>query len=94
MCHDRFRGLRHDGRARDATADWQGWGATPLRAPAAEGLLRGQKLEEGVLKAAGEKAREAADPSNDVHASADFRRHLVGVLTERALKQAARAAQR
>jgi len=47
-----------------------------------------------VLKAA-EKAREAADPSNDVHASADFRRHLVGVLTERALKQAAaRAAQR
>jgi len=70
-------------------------GATPLRAPAAEGLLRGQTLEEGVLKAAGEKAREAADPSNDVHASADFRRHLVGVLTERALKQAAaRAAQR
>jgi len=70
-------------------------GATPLRAPAAEGLLRGQKLEAGVLKAAGEKAREAADPSNDVHASADFRRHLVGVLTERALKQAAaRAAQR
>src|SRR5438876_99515 len=62
--------------------------------PAGEGLLRGQKLEEGVLKAA-EKAREAADPSNDVHASADFRRHLVGVLTERALKQAAaRAAQR
>jgi CO/xanthine dehydrogenase FAD-binding subunit len=65
-----------------------GVGPTPLRAPAAEALLKGQELDEALLKQAGKKASEAADPSNDVHASAEFRRHVVDVLTQRALKSA------
>ncbi|WP_219463716.1 FAD binding domain-containing protein [Nonomuraea rhizosphaerae] len=36
--------------------------------------------------------REATDPEGDIHASAAYRRHLVGVLAEQALKEAARAA--
>jgi len=33
-------------------------------------------------------AREAVDPGDDIHATADYRRHLAGVLTVRAIRQA------
>jgi carbon-monoxide dehydrogenase medium subunit len=39
-------------------------------------------------------ARQAVDPGDDIHASADYRRHLVGVLTVRAIRQALDAADR
>jgi carbon-monoxide dehydrogenase medium subunit len=39
--------------------------------------------------AAGDLAWQQADPEPDIHASADYRRHLVRVLTARALAQAA-----
>jgi carbon-monoxide dehydrogenase medium subunit len=37
---------------------------------------------------AGRLAMARADPEPDIHATADYRRHLVGVLTERALREA------
>ncbi|MGR6916393.1 FAD binding domain-containing protein [[Actinomadura] parvosata] len=40
--------------------------------------------------AAAARVREAAEPDDDIHASAAYRRHLVGVLAERALRDAAR----
>jgi carbon-monoxide dehydrogenase medium subunit len=41
---------------------------------------------------AGELARSSVEPESDIHASADYRSHLTGVLTERALRAAAGAA--
>ena len=79
-------------KVKEARIAMGGVGATALRAPAAEALLKGQPLNEDTLKRAGEKAAEASDPSNDVHASADFRRHLVSVLTRRALQAAEKRA--
>lgn len=38
---------------------------------------------------AAELARSSVDPTPDIHASAEYRRHLAGVLTERALREAA-----
>jgi carbon-monoxide dehydrogenase medium subunit len=35
------------------------------------------------------RARSLVEPDSDIHASADYRRHLVGVLTERTLASAA-----
>jgi carbon-monoxide dehydrogenase medium subunit len=35
-----------------------------------------------------EQARRAVDPQSDLHATSDYRRHLAGVLTARAAKQA------
>jgi carbon-monoxide dehydrogenase medium subunit len=35
-----------------------------------------------------EVAREEVSPNSDLHASADYRRHLIGVLTKRALTAA------
>ncbi len=72
----------------DARVSMAGVGPKALRAPSAEALLKGQQPTEELLDRASEKAAEAADPSGDVHASADFRRHLVKVLARRALGSA------
>jgi CO/xanthine dehydrogenase FAD-binding subunit len=61
---------------------------TPLRLRAVEAPLVGQHLSPGIIEAASMQARAAVTPGTDLRASADFRRHLVGALTERALATA------
>jgi carbon-monoxide dehydrogenase medium subunit len=61
-------------------------GQKPLRASAAEAALAGAPRD-GIAQAA-EKADEGTDPPSDTWASADFRRHLVRVLTARAVEEA------
>jgi carbon-monoxide dehydrogenase medium subunit len=48
----------------------------------------GAPVEKADWAAAGELARTLVDPDTDIHASADYRRLLVGVLTERTLAAA------
>ena len=60
-------------------------GQKPLRAAAAEAAMTGAPRD-GVRQAA-EKADEGTDPPDDTWASADFRRHLVRVLTGRAVEE-------
>ena len=55
--------------------------------------LRGQAPKPDALRAAAEIAAcDEIDPSSDIHATADFRRHLAKVLALRALEQACRRA--
>jgi carbon-monoxide dehydrogenase medium subunit len=72
-------------RARLATA---GVGPAPLRLRAAEQILEHEGLTERSLEAAAVRASELVDPQSDLHASAEFRRHLTHVLTRRALRRA------
>jgi CO/xanthine dehydrogenase FAD-binding subunit len=65
-----------------------GVGATALRAAAAEALLVGHVLEPGLISRVIDAVRAAIEPETDLHASADYRRHLAGVLTGRALAAA------
>jgi carbon-monoxide dehydrogenase medium subunit len=51
--------------------------------------VAGAPVEKADGAAAGALARTLVDPDGDLHASADYRRLLVGVLTERALAEAA-----
>jgi aerobic carbon-monoxide dehydrogenase medium subunit len=43
----------------------------------------------GSIAAAAEHAADGANPSSDLHAAADYRRHLARVLTRRAVVAAA-----
>jgi carbon-monoxide dehydrogenase medium subunit len=60
----------------------------PLRAAAAERALEGQPLTPDRIERAAELAAEAARPISDQRGSADFRHHLVHVLTRRTLTTA------
>lgn len=63
-------------------------GSTPVRASAAEELLRGQELTDEVLRAAAATVPDAVDPLDDFRGSADYKREMAGVFTRRALAQA------
>jgi CO/xanthine dehydrogenase FAD-binding subunit len=58
---------------------------TPLRLKEVEALLQGRKITADVLSRARDRARDEISPISDVRASADYRRHLTGVLLGRAL---------
>jgi len=76
------------GAVRDVRLSLFGVGPTPVRARAAEGALVGAAPTPEQLQRAAALVREAVEPESDLHASAEYRRHVAGVLTRRALAQA------
>jgi carbon-monoxide dehydrogenase medium subunit len=62
-------------------------GVIPIRPTKAEQMLIGKKLSDKLLEEAGESAAEEAEPLSDIHASEDYRRHLIRVLTKRMVRQ-------
>ncbi|SRR5579875_206769 len=78
-------------RARVALA---GVGPVPARLDRLEAALRGERLESGAIRRAVAERPLEIDPEGDIHASAEYRRHLAAVLTARALERAAEAAGR
>ena len=77
-----------DGVCRKARIALAAVAPTPIRATAAERALEGQPLTAQLIARAAQLAVEAARPISDQRGSADFRRHLVGVLTRRTLTTA------
>ncbi len=65
-----------------------GVGDRPVRLGGAERLLASAPLDGESAARAGAAAGLDCDPPSDVHGSAEYRRHLATVLTERALLQA------
>jgi carbon-monoxide dehydrogenase medium subunit len=63
-------------------------GVTPIRATAAEAVLRGQPLKAEAFAEAGEKAKEAVDPVSDFRGSAGYKKDMAGVFVRRALEKA------
>jgi CO/xanthine dehydrogenase FAD-binding subunit len=61
---------------------------TPLLVPEAGAALVDGPLSDTLIERAAERARAAARPISDMRGDADYRRHLVGVLTKRALQAA------
>lgn len=59
----------------------------PVRMHEVEAALRGLPMGDSALRIASDAAREL-DVMTDAHVSTDYRQHLAGVLTERALKTA------
>jgi carbon-monoxide dehydrogenase medium subunit len=63
-------------------------GSTPIRATGVEQALAGQPAHAEAVQAASERAAEGLEPSSELRASADYKRHLARVLTRRALEAA------
>jgi len=63
-------------------------GVTPIRATAAEAVLRGQPLKAEAFAEAGEKAKGAVDPVSDFRGSAAYKKDMAAVFVRRALEKA------
>ncbi len=68
-------------------------GPTTVHVSRAEDLLRGKAPSEELFAQAGEIASEDCAPLPDGRGPVDYKRHLAGVLTKRALRRAAARAQ-
>lgn len=77
-----------DGRCRDARVALNAAGPTPVHARAAEDVLRGQRLEPELLRAAAATVPPLVDPISDHRGSANYKRRMSEVFTRRALEQA------
>lgn len=64
----------------------------PLFVPQAGEALAGKKLDDAAIDTAARAAMDASSPIDDMRGTAEYRRHVVGVLTRRALKLAAERA--
>ncbi len=81
--------LDQQNRCQQARLVFLSVGDGPVEARQAEETLRGQIPSPELIRAAAEAAASAdVDPSSDIHASADYRRHLVKVLARKTLAQA------
>jgi CO/xanthine dehydrogenase FAD-binding subunit len=77
-----------NGRCARAAFGLGGVGGTPLAFPRIAARLVGTRLEDSDVRDAANTAAAESEPGNDLHASAEYRRHLAGVLAARALREA------
>jgi len=77
-----------DGKVEDARIGLGSVGETPIRARAAEDVLRGQAISDDVLREAGEAAAGACDPLPDIRGSSDYKREMVKVWLRRTVQKA------
>lgn len=73
---------------RDARIALFGVSSTPVRIERAEAILKGTHLESLTRAEAARVVSESLEPDSDVHASAEYRKEVAGVLTRRALETA------
>jgi carbon-monoxide dehydrogenase medium subunit len=81
-----------DGRVARAGIALTGVGATNLQATEAEQALTGAVLDDEAIRGAAELAAGAAQPRDDHRGTAEYKRNVVRVFTERALRSSAAAA--
>jgi len=80
--------LDDQGKCTDVRLALCGVGDTPVDASDAAASLIGQSCSEAAIEAVAADVQGAIDPPGNVHASADYQRHIAGVLTRRALAAA------
>lgn len=85
-----------DGRIAETRIAVGSVGVSPVRVPEGEALLLDQDAADpdpGAIAAAGAAAVTASDPVADANGSAEYKRHLVGVMVGRAVRAAIADAQ-
>jgi carbon-monoxide dehydrogenase medium subunit len=76
------------GKAKNVHVGALGVADRPLRLGAAETVLEGQTIDDEAIARAEAAAAAAVEPPDDIHASGAYRKTLVGVMLERALRSA------
>ncbi len=77
-----------NGKVKEARIALASVAPTPVYAREASQLLVGKEPSEAAIAQAAEAAKRAAKPINDMRGTIEHRIHLVGVLTQRALRKA------
>jgi CO/xanthine dehydrogenase FAD-binding subunit len=67
--------------------------ATPMRARAAEAFLTGRRLDDAAAREAAGLAVRDAEPADDIHGTAEYRRRVLQEVVRRALLRAAERAE-
>ena len=80
--------LTHEGNCADARLACCNAGPTPMKLVRTANALLGTRVDAATIAEASQLAPAEIDPVGNVHASAAFQRHLVSVLTRRALSLA------
>lgn len=80
--------LNDDGACSQARITLFGVSGKPVRIEKAEQHMVGARLAESVFEEAAKIVADELDPDSDIHASAQYRREVGGVLTRRALARA------
>jgi carbon-monoxide dehydrogenase medium subunit len=80
--------LGNENQCTDVRIALCGVGETPVDASSAADTLIGHSLTEDAIGDIAASVQKMIDPSGSVHATADYQRHIAGVLAERALQTA------
>jgi len=81
-------GLNADGSCSAAGVGVTGVSVKAFRAPGTEAALVGSNLDDQTIVSAAAKVCDGVNPTTDLYASSDYRRHLAQVHTRRALQSA------
>jgi carbon-monoxide dehydrogenase medium subunit len=76
-----------EGKAQNSRVGAIGVADTPLRLAAVENVLNGQTIDEATIAKAEAAASASVTPADDIHATGAYRKTLIGVMVERALRQ-------
>lgn len=77
-----------DGTCERAALGIGGVDGVPLALPRLAERLVGKRPSDDLLRSVAADAAQSCEPGSDMHATAEYRRHLVRVLVERVLRQA------
>lgn len=69
-------------------------GPTALKAVEAEELLTGKRIDEALIEQAAERAMAICDPAEDLRGDVEYKTHMAGEMTRRALRAALERARR
>jgi len=81
----------HDGVCRELRLVIGAVSPCPVRVHSAEEMARDEKLTPALLEQLGTEARQSVDTVDDARGTAEYKRHLVGVLARRAVAAAAQS---
>lgn len=86
--------LQKDGTVEDVRISLAAVGPKPMRATAAENLLKGKPLTAELIQEVGEAAAMACTPISDQRATAEYRKEMIRVWTRHAVEEAASRAKK